>query len=123
MAAFGVGTYKNELGSIMEIKSFDGVTFFGIYRTAVSAKGTSLESTVSGIYNESETKGEGTISFAVNWKYVKDDKTVFSTSSWNGIARADGHVYAMWLVTRYCPSSETWNATTVGSNTFEKISS
>ena len=116
-----VGRYKNELDSIMQIQAVDGSSFYGTYHTAVSAKGTSLVAQMNGKYNESDTPGEGVIAFSVNWKYVKDEKNVFSTSSWNGIVRKNGQIHTMWLLTRYCPALVGWNATSIGYNIFTKM--
>jgi hypothetical protein len=116
-----VGKYQNELGSVMSIDTFDGMTFSGIYSTAVSSNGSSLQAPVNGFYNTA-TRTEGTIAFSVNWKFLNNDKKqVISTTSWNGIVRSDSTIHTTWLLTEYCVLADEWDATTIGKDLFTKI--
>ncbi len=115
-----IGKYQNELGSTMDITKSDGSTFSGMYHTKVSSNGTALDAPVAGEYNAA-TRTEGTVSFAVNWRFVDDKKLKISTTSWNGLVRSDGSMHTTWLLTAYCDQEDEWAATTIGKDLFTKL--
>lgn len=117
------GKWKNELGSVMNIMTVTGQSFSGTYETAVSGNGTSLKSTVNGIVNDVGVKEDATIGFSVNWKYKdsKEDKMVYSTTSWCGTLRSEGTMSTMWFLTRYGPQSDDWESTYAGKDIFNKM--
>jgi len=118
--SFLVGTWKNELGSLMTI---DAVTtdnvFSGTYKTAVSGNGTALEAPVRGSFNPAAATA-GTIAFIVDWQYVDEEGDVISATAWCGLVRGKT-MLTKWLLTHYCDPADDWQDTNIGMDTFNKI--
>lgn len=109
-----LGVWKNELGSTMEITSFDGTTFTGKYTSAVSSNSTSatgkLAGTLSGI----------ALGFTVNWA------TPFSSvTSWSGLLLTNGSLLAIFTLWHLAstPESEAdlWESILAGADFFVRI--
>jgi len=109
-----LGVWQNELGSTMEITSFDGTTFTGTYTSAVSSESTpstgKLAGTLSGI----------ALGFTVNWT-----PPFSSVTSWSGLLLTDGNSLAistLWHLAS-TPESEAdlWESILAGADFFVRI--
>ncbi len=111
-AAFSpVGTWENELGSVMVIEQFDGTNFSGTYKSAVSASGSSARGTLSG------TLAGDAIAFVVNWK-----EEFASVTAWSGLVLSDGDtpaIYALWhLASTPAEDEGAWESILAGADLF-----
>lgn len=108
------GFWRNELGSTMEVKRFDGTTFTGTYTSAVSADGTAAKGTVSG------TVAGDAIAFCVNWKQAFE-----SVTAWSGLLLSDGKVptiYTLWhLASTPEKEEDAWESILAGTDRFVPV--
>ncbi len=106
-----VGSWQNELGSVMAIETFDGRNFTGTYKTAVSAGGGSVTGVLAG------TVAGDAIAFTVNWSGAFS-----SVTAWSGLllGTADSPVvYTLWhLAATPEEDSEYWLAINAGADLF-----
>ncbi|NWV27548.1 AVID protein, partial [Origma solitaria] len=106
------GTWENDLGSNMTIKTVDGNgDFTGIYRTAVSASPKKIEeSPMKGSQHLPHTLNHPTFGFTVHWSF-SESITVFTGQCF---VQKDGKevLKTMWLLRAHADKlGNNWNAT------------
>lgn len=105
------GQWENELGSVMNIASFDGTNFSGTYTSAVSGGSGSTTGTLAGTVN-----GDA-IGFTVNWA-----PNYSAVTSWNGLVLSDGGslvLYTLWHLASTPPQeSDFWESIQAGADLF-----
>ncbi|XP_015684131.1 avidin-like [Protobothrops mucrosquamatus] len=113
------GTWKNDLGSTMEIKSVsDTGVFSGLYKTAVSGSGETVPaSPLEGIQHK---EPHPTFGFTVSWIVTG------TTSIFAGQCLVDENgkeqLKTIWLLrVNVTSAADDWNATLVGTNIFWRL--
>lgn len=106
-----LGSWGNELGSLLTITSFDGTNFSGTYTSSVSGGSGSAKGAAAG------TLVGDAIGFTVNWA-----PGYKSVTCWNGLVLTDGNslaFYTLWHLTS-TPESQTdfWESILAGSDLF-----
>ncbi|HXP69796.1 MAG TPA: avidin/streptavidin family protein [Candidatus Dormibacteraeota bacterium] len=109
-----IGIWKNELGSTMEITSFDGTTFAGTYTSAVSSNSTSAKGKLAG------TLSGTALGFTATWT------TPFSSvTSWSGLLLTDGNllaIFTLWhLASTPDSDADLWESILAGADFFVRI--
>ena len=107
-----LGTWTNELQSVMNITQTSRQAFNGTYVSAVSADGTTVSGVLSG------TVAQDTIAFNVNWQPTYD-----SVTSWTGLILTDEDgtrcIYALWQLAEGAdPGKGWWQAINAGADLF-----
>jgi hypothetical protein len=109
-----LGTWQNELGSVMTIEKVDGATFSGTYASSVSGGQGSVNGTLAGMVS-----GDA-IAFTVNWA-----PTFSSVTGWNGLLLSDGSsvfIYSLWNLASTPDQPENfWESILAGADLFEQI--
>jgi hypothetical protein len=111
-----LGVWQNELGSTMQITSFDGTTFTGTYTSAVSSNSTPATGQLAG------TLSGSALGFTVNWA-----SPFSSVTSWNGLLLTDLNslvIFTLWHLAS-TPESENdvWESILAGADFFVQTQS
>ncbi|AOJ03128.1 MULTISPECIES: avidin/streptavidin family protein [Burkholderia] len=105
------GTWKNELGSTMQIEqSGDSVT--GTYRSAVSEKGGSTSGDLIG-YVDGDL-----IAFVVHWDQFQ------AITAWVGQCEpgtSNDRINTLWQMTQQVEAGEEWASINAGADTFVRV--
>lgn len=109
-----LGAWENELGSTMNITSFNGTAFAGTYSSAVSSGAGPVTGTLAG------TLAGDAIGFTVNWS-----PAFSSVTSWNGLVLTDAGslvIYTLWNLAS-TPDEETdyWESIRAGADLFVPV--
>lgn len=123
-----IGTWKNQLGSTMEIKNFENGTFTGDYHTKVG--NVKVVTPYIGNYQITKFTPEGstteTTAFLMSWivqwnKRIKDSDSP-STTAWTGQVTHDSitKIDSLWTLRRYTDELGLWNAVMTNKDLFTK---
>lgn len=114
-----VGTWQNQLGSSMEIKSVTDSTITGVYTTAVSEKGCAKgEFQLVGRTTPPKDKNQ-VVAFTVAWNNKQSDCN--SVTAWSGsYDDKSGKITVFWLLTSGASSPQSWDSTLIGEDTFTR---
>ncbi|KAL3855505.1 hypothetical protein ACJMK2_014712 [Sinanodonta woodiana] len=113
------GTWKNDLGSYIDISCGDG-TIFGVYRIPVSSGVDSYD--FAGKYIVTGKNGEDRIvAFLVPWNNPNCTGNSNSTSSYTGIYfSSEGIIYTHWILTGYKEWASRWATNLIGHAIFNR---
>ncbi|XP_016116984.1 avidin-like [Sinocyclocheilus grahami] len=119
------GKWKNELGSVMEMKEKENGQIIGTYLTAVTSKESShTEETADlvGYINTDQTKQTTTIAFCMAWK-IEGSCSAFTGQIFqeNKDGSIEDVIKTTWIL--HSPVDglqDNWEATCVGENTFHR---
>jgi hypothetical protein len=116
-----LGTWYNELGSVLEISSADNGTMMGTYCSAVGQANATYS--LVGRYDAEPSSGGQAIGWSVSWLNASGNS--HSATSWAGQYQIDPNtnqeeIYTFWLLVSEEPSSDDWSATNVGQDTFTR---
>jgi len=109
-----VGSWVNELGSVMVIGQVQNSMFNGRYRSAVGANHGPVDGALTG------TIAGDSIGFTVNWQ-----PTFASVTAWTGKVLADPngapYIYTLWQLAQGIDDpQDLWQSILAGSDIFEK---
>ena len=122
------GIWYNELGSMMNITTVndkDG-TISGNYQTAVGNDAKIPTYSLIGMVNKSDVNHPNgqAIGWTVFWPDVYSHPHTSAVTTWSGQYKLDidGHeeIITFWLLTTETPSSDDWEATKIGQDTFTR---
>ncbi|KAK3587465.1 hypothetical protein CHS0354_007957 [Potamilus streckersoni] len=113
------GTWKNELGSVIELSCANG-NLLGKYRSAVGEAKDFYQ--LTGRYTMTGDKQMDVIfGFSVAWNNAISGNSN-STTSWTGIHyKSEDVIYTHWILTRYMERSRMWASNLVGHADFRRI--
>ncbi|KAL3855509.1 hypothetical protein ACJMK2_014716 [Sinanodonta woodiana] len=114
------GTWKNDLGSYIDINCGDG-TVFGSYRIPVSSGEDTYE--FSGKYIVTGEDGKDRIvAFLVPWNNPKATGNSNSSTSYTGIYyNSERVIYAHWILTGYKKWASRWATNLIGHAIFSRV--
>jgi hypothetical protein len=114
-----IGTWYNELGSILVISNVRRGVLSGSYETAVSSSGCA-QGTFNVVGVTDTDSGGHNVGFAISWN--NQNSQCASVTAWSGqlLSDANGNPYitAFWLLTVESTQANSWSATHVGQDTF-----
>jgi len=116
------GTWENQLGSNVTLATNPDGSLTGTYMTAVSSKKSSLPPTpISGTWRK--TPDGVLFGFSAQWKFEKDGKDKYSTTSWSGMGKdTDSEkLTTTWILTSNVPEGEEWSSVMTNKDYFRKI--
>jgi avidin family protein len=103
------GTWRNELGSTMEL-SQNGDQLDGVYHSKVSSTGGTTDGALSGYCN-----GD-LIAFTVHWNEFQ------AITSWVGQVSADQvTISTLWQMTKQVDPGDEWASINAGFDTFDRM--
>lgn len=116
-----LGTWYNELGSMMEITSASNGAVTGTYYSAVGQA--QYTYTLVGRYDSEPSAGGQALGWTVAWQNQSGNS--HSATSWTGQYQIDPstgqeEITTFWLLVTEEPAQNDWAATNVGQDTFTR---
>ncbi|KAL3855503.1 hypothetical protein ACJMK2_014710 [Sinanodonta woodiana] len=113
------GSWKNELGSVIELSCENG-NLVGKYRSAVGEAKECYD--LSGRYTMTGAEHQDIIfGFSVAWNNDISGNSN-STTSWTGVHyKSEGIIHTHWILTRYMERRSMWASNLVGHADFRRI--
>lgn len=108
------GTWRNQLGSELQLKADGRGGLQGKYRNAVGQAAGETSSLV-GSYDPSPPRGSTVVAFIVDWT------DVHCVTAWSGQYQPQSDtISATWMMTAECDPIDEWRATSVGHDVFRR---
>ena len=117
------GKWKNQLGSVIELKEQENNTIVGKYWTAV---GNAEYAKIIGSYQKEQFEGSTSllITFMVHWVDRKDPKKPPSCTVWTGQGIFENEVLkaidTTWLLRRFTKQKLCWDGVLINKDYFVK---
>ena len=116
MSAATSSTWKNQLGSTMELNFNDDGTLNGTYTTGVGAATTSEPLVGTWLSGEESIL----VGFSVAWRHNKPGYPA-SLTSWTGVIQPAGHLKTTWILVSDLPDYDAWKNTNINQDFFKIV--